>query len=180
MRVIVCSVLVMLVSVAAGAQETSRAKTDMMLDCVFRGDVIWIGDEFFSDHKVRFSYLVEPRAAPGKGDQMYAAFWDKTRKRGYFLQIGIYSKHGRKDFVLTNEGRIVPSAKGKLELEDTLWGVWTYSHLTKRLHRLENQPVLEARLKEIRRTSAICEWPEMGDIQPDAHSGDSTAKSKNQ
>jgi len=143
-----------------------------MLDCVFRGDLTWVANEFFSDQRVRFSYLLEPGAAPDKGDQMYVAFWNKTKKRGYFLQIGVYSEHHRKDFILTNEGWIVPSAKGELRLEDTLWGVWTYEHLTQRLHRLEQRPVLEANVKRIPRTSAICEWPEIGDTQQRTTSGD--------
>jgi hypothetical protein len=152
----------------------------MMLDCVFHGHVVWVTDEFASNQKVRFSYLLEPGTAPGKGDEMYVAFWNKTKRRGYFLQIGVYGENNRKDLILTNEGSIIPSQPWGLELEDTLWGVTTYEHLMRRLHRLERLPMQEASVKQIPRTSAICEWPEIGDIRQDAKPSDHVTKSKNQ
>jgi len=157
MRAVVSSVILIVLATAAGrTQEMSPARVNRMLDCSVH---YWVPQKFLADGEARFNYLIEPATASVPADGIYVAFWNRTRKRGYFLYLGLYIEDNhRNHFVISNEGWIIPSARWGVELEDTLYGVWTYEHLMKRLHKLQKLPVLHASVKQIPHTSALCGW----------------------
>ncbi|HTD21863.1 MAG TPA: hypothetical protein VK738_04370 [Terriglobales bacterium] len=155
--VVVCSLLI---SAAAGAQQPSQREVQKMLDCTMRpSHGPWVDEDLYSYGRLSFSYFYQPQQTEedDQGDNLYFAFWNKSRTRGKFVHFWFRRKDVKNEFNLINDGWI-RTTKRKLNVDDVMGGVYEYEKYTKLLPRLKRQPLHTVAMRQIHRTSAVCTY----------------------
>ena len=126
-------------------------------------DGSWVPQELYADGVLRFTFLYEPpKKNPGEYDykdgthNVYGAFWNRDRTEGELLQFVWLRRTAPIHLRIVNNGQI-GSDRGKLDIEDTLWGVWTHEHLMRRLARLRLVPLQTIHVGQIPAAGATCD-----------------------
>src|ERR1700674_3403519 len=151
----------------AGFAQSQDSKLDaLVLDCtVHEGLGPWARSNAYPDGFLRFNFVHEaPKAKPGPYDYgpdprlhyVYAAFWNPTRTKGEFFQFIWFRPGSPTHLRIVNNAHII-SSKGKFDLDDARWGVWTHEHLIRRLAVLESLPVKTVALRDVKGTGARCD-----------------------
>lgn len=151
-------------SVVARAQDGMALLRTRIAQCaVHTIDGPWIPKELYPDGILRFTYLYEPpKKNPGEYDypdkeqRVYAAFWNSDRTKGELLQFLWLRRTAPIHLRIMNNGHIV-TQRGKMDIEDALWGVWTHEHLMRRLARLKVAPLETVTVREIPTRGATCD-----------------------
>jgi hypothetical protein len=146
------------------AQAPDPALARMVVDCAMHQRAgSWVDSRLHTDGVLKFNYLYEPPATePGEYDyrdnqhRIYAAFWNSTRTQGTFLQFIWFRGETPAHLRIVNNAQIASSSRD-LELQDALWGVWTYEHLMRRLTKLRAAPMQTASVRDLARTGAVCD-----------------------
>lgn len=149
---------------AVRAQDSATALRTRIPECaVYSKDGPFVPTEFYADGVLRFTYLYEPPSKnPGEYDyrdgthNVYVVFWNPARTKGELLQFQWLRRTEPIHLRVVNNGRVV-TRRGKLDIEDTLWGVWTHEHLMRRLVRLETLPLQTMPFKEVLKVGATCD-----------------------
>lgn len=160
------SLVVVVVSLPVGgvAEDVAAILRVRIPECAVQvKDGPWVPQELYADGVLRFTYLYEPpKRNPGEYDyrdqshNVYAAFWNRDRTRGELLQFLWVRRTAPIHLRIINSGHIV-TQQGKMDIEDTLWGVWTREHLMRRLARLKIEPLQTVSVREIPSRGAICD-----------------------
>lgn len=87
---------------------------------------------------------------------MCAVFWNRDRTKGELLQFLWLRRTTPIHLRIVNNGHVV-TRPGRLDIEDTLWGVWSHEHLMKRLAQLKTLPLQTMTLQEIPEHGATCD-----------------------
>lgn len=153
-----------LAPVPAAAQNSDQELVNMMLDCAMHEKAgPWVDKDLRRDGLLRFSYLHEPPQGKGNPnedpanlDSLYVAFWNPSKTKGTFLHFVLDRAGSRRQLTISNEGWI-SSSHGKLDLEIFQGGVWTHDHLLTRVAKLSRSRIHTARVRDIKRTSAVCD-----------------------
>lgn len=135
----------------------SREEVHEMLGCTFHTAGEWVDPSLYRDGSIRFSYVLEP-VTGDKSHPLYVAFWNSRRSGGKLIEF-MFSRNGsRKQFSIVNDGWIVDN-NGKLDVKDTLFGLYTYKHIKSKLPILKEQKEIAVRFDEIKPTNAACSSP---------------------
>jgi hypothetical protein len=123
----------------------------------------WVHANRYPGSMIRFNYSHEgPDPKPGADsyndatDYLYAAFWNHDRTAGEFLQFIWFRKESKTHLRIVNNANII-SSNGHLDLEDVLWGSWTYEHLKGRLQQLRAAPTETFSLAKVEDAHAVCD-----------------------
>ena len=158
MRTLTVLVSCLVLGGSARAQNLSEHQRSEMLDCTFHREGQWVDRQLYADGRVRFSYVYEG-SSDKKPSSLYVAFWNLTKTEGKLLVFDVSMRTSHEDhFALVNDGWIKQN-KGRLEVQDTLGGVYTYERIKGRLPTLEKRPLTVVALHQLGTTSAVCSTP---------------------
>jgi hypothetical protein len=149
-------------SAFSGPQDSNLAPA--ILACVIgEPSGPWVHADRYRGNPILFNYSYEgPNPKPGPEDYrdgqnyVYAAFWNRDRTSGEFLQFVWFRAEPRTHLRIVNNADIV-SSHGRLDLEDALWGAWTYEHLKKRLLKLKVAPAETVSLDKTVDAKILCD-----------------------
>jgi hypothetical protein len=152
------------ISVQGRAEDIAGILQARLAECAVRQEGgSWVPKDLSADGALRFTYLYEPpKQSPGEYDYtdkmhyVYAAFWNRARTKGEMLQFLWFRGESPMHLRIINNAHIV-TQKGRLNLEDALWGVWTYEHLMRRLAKLKIAPLQTVAVHEIQSSRATCD-----------------------
>ena len=123
----------------------------------------WVHLDRYHGDSIQFNYLHEgPNPKPGPDDYrdghdyVYAAFWNRDRTAGEFLQFIWFRSEPRTHLRIVNNADIILS-HGRVDLEDALWGGWTYEHLKTRLLKLKAAPASAVSLERSVDAKVLCD-----------------------
>lgn len=154
------TVFAFLAATAVEAQQPSQREVRKMLDCIMRpSHGPWVDQELYSDGRLSFSYFYQrsQREEEDEGDNLYFAFWNKSKTRGKFIHFWFRRKDIKNEFNLLNDGWI-RTRHQKLDIDDVMGGVYEYEKYTKLLPALKRQPLHTMVVQRIHRTSAVCTY----------------------
>jgi hypothetical protein len=123
----------------------------------------WVHTNRYPGGTILFNYSHEgPDPKPGAdsyndaNDYLYAAFWNRDRAAGEFLQFIWFRRESKTHLRVVNNANII-SSNGQLDLEDALWGAWTYEHLKRRMQQLRAAPAESISLAKVEDAHAVCD-----------------------
>jgi hypothetical protein len=163
-RLLVFFLVLISIPLRTRAQNVARDLVTMVPECaVHQESGSWVPAELSKEGVLRFTYVYEPpKSNPGeydykdKQDHVYAAFWNTSKTKGELLQFIWFRSEPRPHLRIINNGEIVRGTAG-LDLVDTLWGVWTYEHLMRRLAKLKALALHSIAATEIQSDGVRCD-----------------------
>lgn len=157
MKIMLLSII-SLALVSATAQELTDRQKAEMVDCALHGGGGWVESSLYANGKIEFSYTLQPSEVKGSQD-LYAAFWDRTRTEGRLLVFNLSKTPQHKDYFIINNQGWIWNNQGQPDIRDALWGMYTYRKIKGLLPKLKKRPLIALDVNELRTDSAVCETP---------------------